>query len=72
MKITFTKDHMSVASGNSFYTAGTQADLLQGKVLIDLGVAREGWEPIKKQAVKVVTPAPPKKRQTRKRRAPKK
>lgn len=43
MKISFTKDHQSAASGNSFYKAGTEADLRGAKTLIDLGVAREGW-----------------------------
>lgn len=44
MKITFTEDHISRYSGNSFYKAGTQADLRHGQRLIDLGVARDGWE----------------------------
>lgn len=43
MKITFTKDHQSQLSGNSFYTAGTTADLSRGDELIALGVAYEGW-----------------------------
>jgi hypothetical protein len=46
MKITFVQDHQSVLSGNSHYTRGTQADLPRGQALIDLGVARAGWEPI--------------------------
>lgn len=44
MKITFIKNHVSIYSGNSFYEAGTQADLRHGQKLIDLGVAYEGWE----------------------------
>ncbi len=43
MKITFIKDHLSILSGNSFYKAGTQADLMRGKQLIEAGIARVGW-----------------------------
>lgn len=45
MKITFIKDCPPiVASGNSTYKAGTQADLRKGQELIELGYARDGWE----------------------------
>jgi len=50
MKITFIKDHLSVASGNSFYKAGAQADLRKGQHLIDIGVARAGWEAARPKA----------------------
>lgn len=43
MKITFIKSHQSPMSGNSFYEAGTRADLPQGAALIAGGIAREGW-----------------------------
>lgn len=43
MKITFTEDHQSVASGNSFYKAGAQADLRRGEPLVQMGVAYAGW-----------------------------
>lgn len=43
MKITFTEDHISIASGNSFYKAAVQADLRRGQELVDMGVAYEGW-----------------------------
>ncbi len=46
MKITFTEDHQSVASGNEFYRKGAQADLRRGQGLVDAGVAREGWGPL--------------------------
>lgn len=46
MKITFTEDHQSVASGNEFYREGAQADLRRGQGLIDMGVARAGWRPL--------------------------
>lgn len=46
MKITFLEDHMSLLSGNSFYKAGSQADLRRGQQLVDQGIAREGWEPL--------------------------
>ena len=46
MKITFIKDFIGPASGNSFYGVGDQADLPRAAELIELGVAREGWGPI--------------------------
>ena len=43
MKITFLQDHQSQMSGNSFYEAGTTADLWRGDELVALGVAQPGW-----------------------------
>lgn len=43
MKITFTENHQSPASGNELYKAGTQADLRRGDELVEQGVAYEGW-----------------------------
>ncbi len=53
MKITFIKDHLSVLSGNSFYKAGTQADLARGKQLIEADIARVGW------SIEDIPPSPP-------------
>jgi hypothetical protein len=54
MKITFTQDRQpDPLNGNSFYAAGTRADLRYGAELVALGVAREGWG-----AAPVVTVAP--------------
>lgn len=65
MKITFTKDRQpDPLNGNSFYPAGTRADLRFGAELVALGVAVEGWgapvppfvpEPV---ALPIVDPAP--------------
>ena len=50
MKITFIKDCPPlVPSGNSAYKVGDKADLPRGKQLIELGYAREGWEPLPKE-----------------------
>lgn len=44
MKITFIKDCPPIiASGNSAYKKGVEADLRMGQDLIDAGYAREGW-----------------------------
>jgi hypothetical protein len=44
MKITFVRDRQpDPLNGNSFYPAGTRADLRYGAELVALGVAREGW-----------------------------
>ena len=44
MKITFTQDRQpDPLNGNSFYPAGTRADLRFGAELVALGVAVEGW-----------------------------
>ena len=43
MKITFLQGHQSQMSGNSFYEAGTTADLWRGDELVALGVAQPGW-----------------------------
>ncbi len=45
MKITFVQDRQpDPLNGNSFYPAGTRADLRYGAELVALGVARAGWE----------------------------
>lgn len=44
MNITFTKDFCGFESGHSAYKAGEKATLRHGQRLIDLGVAREGWQ----------------------------
>ena len=44
MKVTFTKDHQSQLSGNSFYAAGIKADFPNGEGLVALGVAYAGWD----------------------------
>ncbi len=71
MKITFIKDCPPIyASGNSFYPKGTQADLILGESLVDIGYAREGWEPLPKPAEPIAQPKPaPKKRKRRPRKA---
>ena len=46
MNVTFLEDHISVASGNSFYKAGDEATLRRGKELVNMGVAREGWDAV--------------------------
>ena len=57
MKITFTKEHISVYSGNSLYKPGAEADLVHGQKLVDLGVAHAGWgEPSPPAETKVVRP----------------
>jgi hypothetical protein len=44
MKITFLQDRQpDPLNGNSFYPAGTRADLRYGAELVALGVAVEGW-----------------------------
>ena len=57
MKVTFTRDHKSPASGNEFYRKGAQADLVKGQALIDAGVAHAGWDKPTPEKIDDVAPA---------------
>lgn len=56
MKVTFVKEYQGPQSGNELYRVNDEADLLAGQWLIDEGIAREGWGPVKVE--KPPEPAP--------------
>jgi hypothetical protein len=50
MNITFIKEFQSELTGNSQYMPGDQATFDTGQTLIDIGVARAGWNEVKPDA----------------------